>query len=98
MNLKYIAISSAAFVALSAGAASAQLNSGTPPNQRCWDPSTNQVRDRSAGTSPSYGSNAPAIIPAPGRSTSNPSGIPNSPTAPGGLATRPPEGAGLPNC
>lgn len=100
MVLKLTFIAAAALLTLSAAPADAQsaLNPNGPGSQtRCWDASSNQVRSANGGGTAGYqgGSSAPPPIGTPSRTLGH---IPLSPSAPGGIATRPPEAATLPNC
>lgn len=89
----------AGFLTLFAPSADAQntRNPTDPGNQtRCWDVTSNQVRTGTGGVGGSQG--AIGIPPTPGSSSGRLGHIPISPNVPGGLATRPPEAASLPNC
>jgi len=99
MVRKFTFTSAATLLALSAASALAQnaANPSTGGNQtRCWDAASNQVRAVTEGTAGVRG----------GSSAPPSAGIPSgglghlliSPSAPGGVATRPPEAASLPNC
>lgn len=99
MARKFTFISAATLLALSAAAALAQnaANPSAGGNQtRCWDAASSQVRTVTEGTVGARGGSS--IPPSAGIPSGRLGHLPISPTAPGGVATRPPEAASLPNC
>ena len=94
------AISALAVLTLSNGFTQAQSVSPNVPASRCWDAATSQVRStNTSGTvGPRAGGSRNNLPPAIDSSRNGLGHIPISPSAPGGIATRPPEAASLPNC
>lgn len=94
-----VLICTMAWLAISGVPAPAQYTSN--PNvsggqTRCWDAASNQIRSVTDGAvGPRGGRSLPPPVGTPSGKLGH---IPISPNAPGGIATRPPEAASLPNC